>query len=236
MSATRLLLLFCFGPLAFAASVSGRVWIAALDQPLPNASVTLFREPDGSKFAGLHSADDGHYSFEDVPPGAYRMLVEAPGWRSLSLRSIAVSADQAVILPSLEPELDGVCGDFEARPMNDRALLPGNMKTALSGTVHGIQHPVKLVLFQNNKRIAIAKTDADGKYQFANLSPGDYQIEVRRFGYRTIIAIYEKAPAGFEIFTDFTMNRCPGRVCAFPIPPGLCQQPGELSTDSQAHN
>jgi hypothetical protein len=236
MVTTRLLLLFCLGPLVFAGSVSGRVWIAALNQPLPNANVTLFREPDGSKFAGVASADDGHFSLENVPPGPYRLLVEAPGWRTLRLRSLSVTADQTLTLPSLEPELDGMCGDFEARPMSDRALLPENMITALSGTVHNIQHPIQVILLQGNKRVATARTRADGNYRFANLTPGDYQIEVRRFGYRTITAIYEKLPAGFEIITDLTMNRCPGRICAFPIPPALCYQAGQASIDSQAHN
>jgi hypothetical protein len=223
MAATRLVVLFCLGPLAFAASVSGRIWIAALDQPLPNASVTLFREPDGSKFAGLNSADDGHYSFESVPPGSYRMLIEAPGWRSLRLRSISVTADQSLTLPSLEPELSNMCWDFEAQPMSNRELLPDSTKTALSGTIHDMQKPVKVVLLQNHNRIAEVKSDAEGKFEFSTLAPGDYEIRIHRFGYRKKNPIYEKLPGGFEIFSDLYMNRCPAHICAFPIPPGRCE-------------
>ncbi len=63
---------------------SGRLLVQGVEAPLAGASITL--EPvDGGELRSLRSDAAGRFDFGELPPGDYRVIIEAPGYSELAL-------------------------------------------------------------------------------------------------------------------------------------------------------
>lgn len=89
MWASLLLALAAFGQTA---QITGRV-VDASDAVMPNVSVEVTNERTGLIRKSETNAD-GYYSVPLLPPGAYRMLVNADGFRPATRDSITLTVDQ----------------------------------------------------------------------------------------------------------------------------------------------
>jgi len=163
---------------------------------VPLALYTL--EGDNYVATGKTTATDalGHYKFEDVLPGTYRVVETQPaGYYSVGASAGTVGGQARGVVTTvdiisgvtLEGGEDSIQNDFaEARPatLSGRVFadLDGNYtydpgEPLLSGvTIH--------LLDASGTTIDTTTTNANGEYAFANLRPGTYGVtEIQPAGY-----------------------------------------------------
>ncbi|MBV9084869.1 MAG: TonB-dependent receptor [Acidobacteriaceae bacterium] len=148
----------------FRSSISGSV----LDQTgaaVPGADITATQVETSAKFTTKSTAD-GHYTITQIPPGTYRVIVDAPGFKHFTREGLQVNADQALQIDlklelGAETEMvnvteeapmldtaDASSGEVisthqvENMPLNGRSpltlaeLAPGVVSTSTASAVH----------------------------------------------------------------------------------------------------
>ena len=187
------------------ASVGDKVWMDVnrdglqdADEPaMPGVTVTLMRadgsavtDASGNPVAAVTTDANGKYTFENLLPGDYKVSFQAPaGFEATTSEagddraadSNGASASVTLAQGQTDDTIDfgavgtGVIGDQLFVDVNQNGggapdagdkVLPG-VKVTLTWTgPGGITRTYETV------------TDADGKYKFENLLPGDYKVEV----------------------------------------------------------
>jgi TonB family protein len=82
--------------------VEGRVLSRAGDTPLAAATVTLISDA-GAALATALAAEDGAFAFADVPPGTYRVRIEADAFATFEATEAVTSGEATAITYRLEP-------------------------------------------------------------------------------------------------------------------------------------
>ena len=73
--------------------LTGRV-VDSSGNPVANATVTV-TSMDNGQAQSDHDGADGTYRFDDLPPGNYRMKLEAAGFKTLEIPSATVDGTRA---------------------------------------------------------------------------------------------------------------------------------------------
>ncbi|MEO1616741.1 MAG: SdrD B-like domain-containing protein, partial [Planctomycetota bacterium] len=187
-----------FGEIAYA-EISGFVYLAApgadctgelqpgSDEPLEGVLVELQR-PDGNVISRVSTTANGSYSFTDVEPGEYRIVQYTP--------------DGLIDGRAFPGMIDGVrLGDSESGMMISRITLsPADVGVEynfceiapanLSGWVYydasqngvrdngeaGIPNTTVMLVDENGDVVQTTISDAEGRYEFRGLPPGNYEI------------------------------------------------------------
>jgi len=149
--------------------VSGRV-VSQIDKhPIPHAKVTLTNTRDPKIAATTIADDEGHFRFDPVPPGKYRMNASATNYLPANYQqhgqyATAIVTGAGLATDSLELQLNPV--------------------SSISGHVLDNGEPVQrasVMLFREDPTSAAhitqaqtAQTNDDGTYEFSRVAPGRY--------------------------------------------------------------
>ncbi|HUK31693.1 MAG TPA: carboxypeptidase-like regulatory domain-containing protein [Candidatus Acidoferrum sp.] len=126
---------------------------------VPNARVIAQGETDKLQFMAYSDAD-GHYEFQPLPPGIYKITVDNAGSRPPDDTDIRISR--------------GGCWDM---------TLSRSPHAEISGHVHfsdGTSAPNVAVIFirANGSGYNTSHTDAHGDFTFGSLDPGEYVVGI----------------------------------------------------------
>jgi protocatechuate 3,4-dioxygenase beta subunit len=150
--------------------VSGTVRDAA-GQAVPGALVTLFTGGSYPTFEGL-SGEDGTFRITVETDASYDLLTQKEGWADTRRSGLAV----------------------EGMPLKglDVRMGPG---AALAGRLLGLADTrdlaeVEIVAYPKERNPIAGRVDAHGRYEVADLAPGEWTVEVRvrgeRWGEKTV--------------------------------------------------
>ena len=151
------------------ASISGRVTVKG--QGVEGAAVGLMRTSPQTSTTSFHAItnDDGNYRITNVPPGAYRVVVSAPGFTP------ALNADNShAVLINKGDVLEGI----------DFVLLRGGVITGKVTDTDGrpvMEEEVRITATQPDERQYFrvnptARTDDRGIYRAYGIPPGTYFV------------------------------------------------------------
>jgi hypothetical protein len=152
------------------ASVQGRVLDAATGSPIPSARIEL--SAGDVAWVG-HSGGDGRFRLAELDAGDYEIDYRAAGYLPAS-QQVQLGEHTALSL-----------GDIHLQPLPDVGSVRGRVTAAATGeplaeATVSISGPDSVQL----------STDADGRYG-VELAPGEYQIEIGKEGFRSVLAAGE---------------------------------------------
>ena len=168
------------------------------DEPaLPGVTVTLTYEDgsavtdaSGNPVAAVTTDANGKYSFENLLPGGYKVSFQAPaGYEATTsdagtdraLDSNGATASVTLAQGQTDDTIDfgavgtGVIGDQLFVDVNQNG---GNAPDAGDKVLPGVKVTLTWTGPGGITRTYETTTDADGKYKFENLLPGDYKVSV----------------------------------------------------------
>ena len=120
----------------------------------------------------------GRFTLDNVVPGKYRLSAFVPGSQGWVMESVTADGEDALDFPL----------DVTAKGVSNVSVQMGDRITELSGTVvdgHGriaADHTVLLFAADakywvpQSRRIRSARVDADGRYVFRSVPPGEYRL------------------------------------------------------------
>ncbi|WP_426756240.1 carboxypeptidase regulatory-like domain-containing protein [Myxococcus sp. Y35] len=123
-------------------------------RPLPGARVTLFHQAH-SRFFAAQADSEGRFAFGPLPPGDYTLVAASEGLLTDSLQDV----DEEVIDPVV--------------------LHPPRR---LSGRVLADEAPVAGAEVHVEHTSQAGVTDAQGRFSFDSLAPGDYEVRAEHQG------------------------------------------------------
>jgi len=173
------------------AVLEGRVWARATGAPVADARVDV-SPLGGNGDLGRASTDgEGRFSVSGLAPGAYDVVVGAPGFSSVLRRGVTVGATERfpldVVLASTG-QVEGWVRDMEGKPLAGARVLTAPKDEVLETP------PVE------------ARTDAEGHYRLEGLRPGYQRLIARREGAtQGIIRSLEVGESGAARM-DFTLE------------------------------
>jgi len=126
---------------------------------VPNARVIAQREADNLQFVATAGAD-GHYEFQPLPPGNYKIIVDHAGSRPPDDSDIELSR--------------GACWDL---------TLSRSPHAQISGHVHfpdgsSVPNVDVILMSADNSSFNTTRTDARGYFTFESLRPGEYVVGI----------------------------------------------------------
>ena len=187
------------------ASVGDKVWmdvnrdgIQDADEPaLPGVTVTLTRadgsavtDASGNPVAAVTTDANGKYVFENLLPGDYKVSFQAPaGYEATTsdagddraADSNGASASVTLVQGQTDDTIDfgavgtGVIGDQLFVDVNQNG---GSAPDAGDKPLEGVKVTLTWTGPGGITRTYETTTDAEGKYKFENLLPGDYKVSV----------------------------------------------------------
>ena len=208
------------------ASVGDYTWmdvnrdgIQDADEPaLPGVTVTLTYEDgsavtdaSGNVVTAKTSDANGKYSFENLLPGGYKVSFQAPaGYEATTsdagtdraLDSNGATASVTLAQDQTDETIDfgavgtGVIGDQLFLDVNQNG---GNAPDAGDKVLPGVKVTLTWTGPGGITRTYETTTDADGKYKFENLLPGDYKVSVDPETLQTaepLLDVLTHSPAG----------------------------------------
>jgi hypothetical protein len=150
-----------------------------------DASITLFSL---EKVREARTDRLGQFAFFDLPHGIYELEVKHPGFKTVSLGSINVSA---VPVPQISTTLQLVnpgCGDFQPTlsypERSGKVNLTGTVKDSSAGFV---KSAILTLTLLGSSRGSSATTNENGEFQFTDLAPGKYTLKVTHRGYFEVV-------------------------------------------------
>ena len=187
------------------ASVGDKVWMDVnrdglqdADEPaMPGVTVTLTRadgsavtDASGNPVAAVTTDANGKYVFENLLPGDYKVSFQAPaGFEATTSEagddraadSNGASASVTLVQGQTDDTIDfgavgtGVIGDQLFVDVNQNG---GNAPDAGDKVLPGVKVTLTWTGPGGITRTYETTTDADGKYKFENLLPGEYKVSV----------------------------------------------------------
>ena len=190
--------------LFYTAGLGNRVWLDrnangvqdSGELGIPNISVELFRS-DSSSYGTTITDADGFYFFPNLPPGSYYVAFTPPSGYEITQRNQGGNpdgdsdADQAtgqtiittIDMDERDPTWDA--GLFQRVSLGNLVWDDINNNGLVDGSETGIANvSVRLYADANSDGqadsgpIATKTTDVNGNYQFSNLIPASYIVEV----------------------------------------------------------
>jgi hypothetical protein len=149
-------------------NIFGKVAMGYGATDIPSIKITL----SGKGSFTTYSAQDHSYSFKDLPPGTYTLTaVLPPGYVTLEKNAAAVTVSakgcaEVDWLIGLETHVKGTVTDTVGAPVSG----------ALVGLLQPAQNRTGFVI------VTSQRTDANGKYDFSKVQPGDYLIGLYYLG------------------------------------------------------
>lgn len=113
--ATARVVVLAAGPTGTA---SGRVYAGATGAAVPNATLR-FTQASGLTLPTVRAGGDGTWRAGAVPPGVYTVRIDAPGYRSTTVRALRVDGD--VTVPAIPLTATGVSGGAAQLTIRDAA-------------------------------------------------------------------------------------------------------------------
>lgn len=166
------------------ASLSGRIY--SVDDTLKGAAgrtVTLYDEA-GVQLQQTLSDDNGVYSFSDLKPGTYTLSCDLPDDTYQFARegsdSVITHAQTPVCKPILVPMGESIStriGLGTPGSIGDTAWLDRNGNGLQDAGEEGVPG-IEIALYLYGEKVAETVTDGFGRYQFANVFPGNYTMKV----------------------------------------------------------
>ena len=189
------------------------------DEPaLPGVTVTLTRadgsavtDASGNPVAAVTTDANGKYVFENLLPGDYKVSFQAPaGYEATTSEagddraadSNGASASVTLVQGQTDDTIDfgaigtGVIGDQLFLDVNQNG---GNAPDAGDKVLPGVKVTLTWTGPGGITRTYETTTDADGKYKFENLLPGDYKVSIDPETLQTaepLLDVLTHSPAG----------------------------------------
>jgi hypothetical protein len=158
--------------------------------PVANARVLLLST---EKVLEAHSAPDGSFAFEQVPPGSYRLVVKAEGLAKITT-ALTMPADgteqhvSAHVTVGPVPDLD-TCGASLAVDY----LTQSPASSHVQGTVLTIDRntpiahaEIQLRSESDPQRVTVLKTDQQGSFVIASFVSGLYTVHIGAKNFRPV--------------------------------------------------
>ncbi len=162
------------------------------EEGIAGVTVTLTL-PDGTTVTTTTDAE-GNYLFSDLPPGDYTVAVDVstadatalaadyPGLTPAGLEAIfdADGGNDSSSTLTLTPGATNLDQDFGFKPLGsigDTVWVDLNGDGVQDAGEHGIEGATVTLTLPDGSTMTTT-TDADGKYLFAGLAPGDYTVTV----------------------------------------------------------
>jgi protocatechuate 3,4-dioxygenase beta subunit len=131
---------------------------------------------------------DGHYTFDQVPAGAYEVAVSAKGFQKATSASFTVAqgsntAPTVALTPVPQPVLGNVTGmvtDSDGKPLAG-AFVELSASPSTTGGSGG--SPTGTTIVRPPLPIRVAITDTNGQYKFENVPAGTYTVTARDKGF-----------------------------------------------------
>jgi hypothetical protein len=156
--------------------------VHAGDQPVSDVEVRAKREGRGKETV-TRTDEHGAYSFADLPPGLYVIsFVSHKSDPQSSDVAIEVCKGTTVVMDTSAKDYSGVMGEV---------IVTGPQPGAIAGRVSsqkvddGISGATVNLLRPDDALRKTAQTDAFGRYTFAGLTPGHYEITGAAKGFVT---------------------------------------------------
>jgi len=157
------------------ASISGTVIKEPGDQPLKKVLLHLItqNQQEGANYT-TESDSEGHFRFDDVQPGRYRLLLEKTGFHSVNVRGHRT--DGPVLTVQREQEITGLL-----LQMLQSAIITGKVVDEDGDPMpnYGVSLLKRKPGKSNHPELAGEERTNDlGEYRFSGLFPGQYFVAV----------------------------------------------------------
>jgi hypothetical protein len=203
--------------------IAGIIVDATTNTPIPHAELSI-TNTDNTDDAQTFSTSDGHFVFQNVPPGKYPLTAFAPGYIHegfnqhgplLTAIAVGTGTDSEHIIFRLHRQaiLTGHVTDERGEPVRHAEVILFSSETPGS-------HPTTSFRFNT-------ETNDLGEYRFAGLGPGRYFVTVTAHPwYAQTRFIYGSEPPNGVMVSGRTGPRL-GKAIA----PNIQQQNGDPSLD-----
>jgi protocatechuate 3,4-dioxygenase beta subunit len=163
--------------------IRGRV-LGANGSAIGNATVALKPVAGNALLLSIHTNQTGEYQFS-VEPGKYEVRASANSYQAAShFLEVQVGATSQSNFALLPLDSDTVRNSGKRNPITtERSVTVGNLVGQVIDAT--TKRPVAGAMVSISKQQRI-QTDQAGKFAFANLSPGRYQLTISKPGYASI--------------------------------------------------
>jgi protocatechuate 3,4-dioxygenase beta subunit len=144
-----------------ARTLAGRV-VDEAGAPLSGAQVTLFHE-EHSRYFEMRTAADGRFTLGPLPEGVYGLVASMPGLLPEYLPAVIQEEVEEIVL-------------HRPRRLSGQVLSQGQPAPGARVTVAYTAH--------------VTETDAQGRFSFEPLSPGDYELQAERAGQHALARVH----------------------------------------------
>jgi protocatechuate 3,4-dioxygenase beta subunit len=199
-------------------AIAGRV-IDIEDRGVPGARVTAEFHPPGMPGVGrivqkllsyvngeflkgpfqAQTDADGRFAIDALPPGAYDLLAEKPGFPETRLENVLGGTTEAVILLAPGARIEGLLVDGQGLPVPDLEVRLGAEAAAIALPFPGASDMLETAnrLFGDPERRA--RSRESGAFRFENVGPGRYRLKVQVAGFLPLERPLAIAPGETEV-------------------------------------
>jgi len=178
------------------------------------AELRLVHEPYSVMRA---NADDaGVYRFSSLPIGEYTLKLGSAGFEQQTVQGIKIAAGEQKRLGTIE--LPVAACDGHANLESLRLQPAGHATGSIRGAVIGKKGPIAKATVKLVREAATwgeTRTDSQGKFEFRNLSPGEFGIRFVHAGFYSldVRAFYVQGDIE-SVYSPVYIERCQLGICA----------------------
>ncbi len=170
----------------------------------------------------------GGFRFSGLPADSYTLRIRQLGFFIVKLKQNLLASEQRSLPPvRLRLAPAGYCVNTDADPDETRFLSSGGSAGGLTGSVKSGIGPVAgarvgLACWQlaSCSDHGVARTDAQGKFEFENIPPGLYTLTVSQDGFIPLTQQFV-VTGGLESSYSLTLRTCSNRECTVNQDPSV---------------